>query len=277
MKLLRLGGVLGVVAALYVGWLMLRDAPLFKVEKVSVTGLEGPVVPGVRTRLEQAGEGMTTTHVDLGALEAAVAPYTVVKSLRVDTEFPHGLRIKVVEQLPVATLAVGGTRLEVAADGTVVHGLDGTTGPLPSLSAGELPRTDVVSDPTSLEGLELVDIAPTPLREAISRVAEGADGLTAYLRDGPAVYFGDTTRLHAKWAAVARVLADPESRGASYLDVRLPDRPAAGVDDPLTASGEQSTGESGDPSSEQSTGGSSELSTGQSSEQSSEPSTSTGA
>ena len=34
--------------------------------------------------------------------------------------------------------------------------------------------------------------------------------------------------MRAKWTAAARVLADPSSRGAAYIDLRLPDRPAAG-------------------------------------------------
>jgi cell division protein FtsQ len=53
-------------------------------------------------------------------------------------------------------------------------------------------------------------------------------GLVARLRNGPDLIFGDTRRLRAKWLAVARVLADKGSQGASYIDVRLPERPAAG-------------------------------------------------
>ena len=45
--------------------------------------------------------------------------------------------------------------------------------------------------------------------------------------DGPVLYFGDSHRLAAKWAAASRVLADASSRGATYLDLRLPERPAA--------------------------------------------------
>ena len=42
----------------------------------------------------------------------------------------------------------------------------------------------------------------------------------------------------AKWAAVTRVLADPSSGGATVLDVRLPDRPAASFEDPESAAAE---------------------------------------
>ena len=53
-------------------------------------------------------------------------------------------------------------------------------------------------------------------------------GLVAYLRNGPQVIFGSAKALDEKWAAAAAVLADGSSRGASYIDVRMPDRPVAG-------------------------------------------------
>jgi cell division protein FtsQ len=52
--------------------------------------------------------------------------------------------------------------------------------------------------------------------------------MTAPLRNGPVLYFGGTERLRAKWIAASRVLADRSSAGATYLDLRLPERPAAG-------------------------------------------------
>src|ERR671914_803084 len=54
------------------------------------------------------------------------------------------------------------------------------------------------------------------------------EGLVAELREGPELIFGDATRLRSKWAAAARVLADLEASGASYIDLRIPGRPAAG-------------------------------------------------
>ncbi len=56
----------------------------------------------------------------------------------------------------------------------------------------------------------------------------GRAGLTVAMRDGLLVYFGDASRPHAKWLALAAVLADSSSAGADYVDVRLPERPAAG-------------------------------------------------
>jgi cell division protein FtsQ len=62
----------------------------------------------------------------------------------------------------------------------------------------------------------------------VSAAAVERDGLTLELRDGPKLVFGDLRGLEAKWAAASRVLADPGSEGATYVDVRVPERPAAG-------------------------------------------------
>jgi cell division protein FtsQ len=40
--------------------------------------------------------------------------------------------------------------------------------------------------------------------------------------------FGTRERVAAKWAAAARVLAEQTAAGATYLDLRIPGRVAAG-------------------------------------------------
>ena len=62
------------------------------------------------------------------------------------------------------------------------------------------------------------------------------------LRGGLLAYFGDATLPHAKWLSLARVLADPSSAGASYVDVRLPERPAAGFAAGVTAPADRELG-----------------------------------
>jgi len=71
--------------------------------------------------------------------------------------------------------------------------------------------------------------APEALRPKLGKgTQEAGRGLVVQLRDGPDLIFGNTSDLAAKWIAAARVLADSASRGASYVDLRLPDRPVAG-------------------------------------------------
>jgi cell division protein FtsQ len=52
--------------------------------------------------------------------------------------------------------------------------------------------------------------------------------VVAQLEDGTELVFGAPERLAAKWAAAARVLAAEDAEGATYVDVRIPERPVAG-------------------------------------------------
>ena len=48
------------------------------------------------------------------------------------------------------------------------------------------------------------------------------------MRDGPPLIFGTRDDAASKWAAAARVLAQPSAAGATYLDLRVAGRVAAG-------------------------------------------------
>ncbi|HEV7845617.1 MAG TPA: FtsQ-type POTRA domain-containing protein [Thermoleophilaceae bacterium] len=211
-----------VLAAGYQFWL--RDSSFVAVEKVTVSGLTTKDANRVRAALTSAAHDMTTLHVKREELEQAIVAYPVVRALEVSPDFPHGLRIHVVEHRPAAL--VGG--LPVAGDGTILRGLP-VEGRLPTIPArGNLHGTRL-KDPISLHAALVAGGAPAALRSRLEQVEmRGEDGLVVGVRDGPELIFGDATRVHAKWLAAARVLADPDAAGATYIDVRLPGRPAAG-------------------------------------------------
>ncbi len=210
------------------GWLLLRRSSFVAVQQVQITGVRGPDAQAVASALEQAAHGMSTLDVSAGALRAAVAPLQVVRAVRVVPHFPHGLRIEVSEQLPVAALTVAGVRTAVAADG-VVLGPQLLSGSLPSVGGWHEPTPGGrVSGAGLLSALSVLGAAPELLAKHVERVFTGAKGLTVAMRNGLLVYFGDATRPHAKWLSLARVLADSSSAGASYVDVRVPGHPAAG-------------------------------------------------
>ena len=215
------------------GWVWLRDSPLVSVEHVQISGVHGTEANAIEAALAGAARHMSTLDVRSGALRSAVAPYRVVRDVRATPSFPHGLRIQVVEQLPVAALTVAGARTAVAADG-VVLGPALLSGSLPALNGGSNPSTagrltgERVRGGPLFASLTVLGAAPIPLQKVITRAFTGPKGVTVLMRNGLLVYFGDAARPHAKWLALARVLADPSSAGASYVDVRLPERPAAG-------------------------------------------------
>lgn len=215
-------------ALLLGGWLWLRGSSLVAVERVQIAGVHGPQAAQIEEALRASAKGMTTLRFDEGKLRRAVGAFPVVKALHVATSFPHAVKITVVERPAVAVLVANGQRTAVAADGTVLG---------PALSSGALPLVKGTVIPpigTSVTGAEAIaavtvlGAAPVRLARLVTRVYVGPEGLTVAMRNGLLVYFGDSSRPHAKWLSLASVLADPSSAGASYVDVRVPGRPAAG-------------------------------------------------
>jgi cell division protein FtsQ len=220
--------LLAAVPVLAGGWLWLRQSPFVAVRHVQIGGVHGPDAGAIDAALRSAAAHMSTLDVHSGVLREAVASYPVVREVWATPRFPHGLRIHVIEQLPVAALVVYGSRTAVAADG-VVLGPGLLSSSLPSVTGYfQPPVGHAVSGPNVLASLAVMGAAPAPLAHLVTRLFTGAEGLTVAMRSGLLAYFGDDTRPHAKWYSLARVLADPSSKGASYVDVRLPGRPAAG-------------------------------------------------
>jgi len=221
------------LAALAVGGMWLRDSELVRVKHVEVTGIGGPDAARIRALLAEAAREMTTLHVRTDQLHAAVSGYPIVKGLRVERDLPNGLRIIVQEHVPVAAVVVDGARTAVAGDGLLLPGTSVAGLPLVPAAAAAGER---IADRRARAAIAALAAAPEELRARVAYAGVSrTEGLVLELRDGPTLRFGDRSRLAAKWAAAAAVLADPTSVGATYIDVRYPERPAAGgLEDPAT-------------------------------------------
>jgi cell division protein FtsQ len=218
------------------GFLWLRGSSFVVVRDVRISGVHGPEAAAIETALTDAGRGMSTLALNPARLRAAVAAYPVVRSVHASASFPHGLHVTVSEQPPVAALVVAGTRTAVAADG-VVLGPALLTGALPNVVGSHATAIGArVPGWRQLASLAVLGGAPAPLAKQVESVYVGPRGVTALMRGGLIVYFGDASRPHAKWLSLARVLADPSSAGATYVDVRLPSHPAAGFPEGLAPS-----------------------------------------
>ena len=221
-----------VLTAAYLFWF--RDSSLVKVEQVRVTGLSSaPDAPRLRAALIQAGQGMTTLHVDQPALEQVVAASPVVHAITVTPDFPHGLLIRITENRPVALLASGGHNVPIAADGTLLAGVDVKTA-LPTIRTTAEPSGRRLGAGPALDRVAVAAAAPRALLPKVASITiQPGKGFVAQLIDGPVIWLGGAARLEDKWAAAAAVLAQESSQGADYIDARLPERPVAGgVDAP---------------------------------------------
>ena len=214
------------LAAAYFFWF--RDSSFVLVEKVTVEGTEGPEAEAVTAALTRAGSEMTTLNVDEEELAAAVSRYPTVVSVDADADLPHGLTVNVESRPPVVSVTDGGPPVSVAADGTLLRGVESSPGSVPTVNVGEVPASGKIAG-DSLEIVEVAGAAPEPLRPLIADISrDGAGAIEVELEGGFPVTFGDASQAEGKWAAVAAILADPQVKTLTHLDVRVPERPAIG-------------------------------------------------
>jgi hypothetical protein len=226
---LRLLGVALLAIALGAAYLFwFRDSSFVRVEQVTITGLNNSEAKRVHDALTLAARQQTSLHVDEDALRAAVADEPIVRDLRAIPDFPHGLRIEVVENRPVAELSAGGETVAVAPDGTVLEGARAETG-LPTLKVNVLPTGRRLGEGVTRQLVAVAGAAPAGLLPRITDISiRRGPGVVVQLRHGPELYFGRAADLTEKWAAAASVLASRSSQGATYIDVRMFTRPVAG-------------------------------------------------
>jgi len=225
-RLLAIGVLALVLSAVYLLWL--RDSGLVAVEKVTVTGVTGKNAEEIRGALDATGRQMTTLHVDEDRLTEVAVAFPAVKAIEVEPDFPTGLVVHVIEHRPAALVVADGRRVLVAADGSVLPGQTAHSS-VPDIKLDGAVSGDGLAPGPTLDSVRVAGAAPLPLLERLSDVRrDEKNGIVATLDDGPELIFGPPDQIGAKWAAAARVLADPDAAGAEYVDLRIPGRPAAG-------------------------------------------------
>jgi cell division protein FtsQ len=226
--------VAAVAAALLVsGWLWFRDSSFTRVRDVSVVGLSTSESGAIRTALVAAARDMSTLHMREDQLRVVVRPFASVAGLRTRPSFPHDLTIEVIEREPVAAIDLGGTRIPVGAGGLLMRGVR-PSATLPTLRATRLDADAHLTDRRALGAVSVLAAAPAELRARVDRAWWSPRGLVLEMRSGPDVVFGRAEAARRKWAAAARVLAEPSALGAAYVDVRVPERVAAGGLQPVS-------------------------------------------
>ena len=222
------------LAAAY--WFWFRDSSLVAVEKVTVD-MEGPEAAQVTDVLTRSAQKMTTLHVDEGELAAAVSRYPTVVAIQTEADFPHGLTIEVTDRPPALTASDGGPAVPVAGDGTLLHGVNASGEELPAIQVDSVPvKGKLEGEPLALA--QVAGAAPAPLLPLIEGLAvDSGTGLMVTLKGGLPVKFGDPDELEEKWTAVSAVLANPQVKTLTHLDVRVPQRPSIGGAAPALKTG----------------------------------------
>jgi cell division protein FtsQ len=206
-----------------------RGSSFVKVERVTVSGLSGPDVPQIRDALSSAALDMTTLNVSIAKLEAAVSQYGYVERLTVTGEGAHRILIRVVEQVPVALVQIGGETQVVDADARLLPSST-AHGALPTVPLRTAPDGEAITTSGARAAIAVLAAAPYSLLAHVAgATSSGAHGVIVQLRSGPQIYFGAAAQLAQKWTAAVAVLQNKGSSGASYIDVTDPLRPVAGA------------------------------------------------
>jgi cell division protein FtsQ len=233
-KRLRWAIVGGAVAAVLIAAGLVLESPIFAINEVSVTGATYTDPARLQKVVDQL-DGSTLLGADLGKAEATLAADPWVKRVRVERRPLRGVRIEIVERVPVVTYMGSDQRWRVLdADGRVMAVLDPPgskpvdpleltlAAPGPDLRAGATVPADLAG------AASIVPRLPTDLRSKTCSLAVGEAGqLTMTMCDGFVIDLGSPGRLRDKLVTTMFVLntrADDVAR-SSGLNVGDPERP----------------------------------------------------
>jgi hypothetical protein len=222
-RALPAGLLLLALVATYFLWF--RDSSLVAVRTVHIEGLP-PGHERLRDSLSEAAREMTTLHVRASELEAAAASFPEVAGVGADADFPRTLTVTVRLRPPVAMVDDGTREVPVAADGTLLPGVEAGSG-LPSLPLATIPRSGHL-DGLHLEEAIVLGAAPKEMRPHLEGAFAGSQGVGVTLEGGVELRFGTASHVGRKWQAAVAVTRDPQLGLLDYVDLRAPGRPSVG-------------------------------------------------
>jgi cell division protein FtsQ len=207
--------VLLAVAAVALG-LMLYFTPVMSVRNVDVEGIQAVSREEV---LQAMGvrQGTPLLQVDTDVVADRVATIRRVASARVQRAYPSGLRVSIVERVPVA--------VKDFPDGSHLYDRDGvdfaTAPPPPGLPYLDVDNPGPTDPPTKAALQVLIALAPDVASQVGRIEARSVASITLTLADGRVVVWGTTDRAGEKAQKLAALLTQP---GRTF-DVSSPDLP----------------------------------------------------
>jgi cell division protein FtsQ len=198
-------------------------SPWATVQRIEVTGTNRVAVADVRAEAEpELGHPMLLART--ADIAARVGAQRLVRSVRVQRQWPGVITVQVQERYPVAALPTGKNVALVDRDGVVIERARTAPASLPRLEVG-LGRAQV----PALRGcLAVLKALPPVVAQQLRAIGgQSADGIWLKVRDRKLkkdvmVQWGDADRTPKK----ARVLLALMSQHAASYDVRSPDMPA---------------------------------------------------
>jgi len=245
----RIAGVLAILAVLAgVGLIVASQTSVFTIESVETVGSEHVSDDSV-SRLAVVEDGATLMNVDTDALTANLKRNPWVKDVVVQRQFPHTLRVSVVEREAVAMVLIssdsvawllgeGGVWIEpvkleesdkkAASDELALAKAQ----ELGILLVSSVPATvspeagaTVTDDEILAVGTYLEGFSDDFNDQLASFSAPSVEGIFCVLDSGVEVSLGSPSDVSAKEAAVKQILEKYPGK-VTYINVRVPTKPA---------------------------------------------------
>lgn len=220
--------VLVVVAGAVAGGVWAWQSPIFRVQAVEVRG--NAAVPAEVIVDRAALHGKSMFAADLDRAQRDLYEIALLRSVRIERQWPDRITIEVREREPWATWEQAGTRYMVDRDGVVLgHGEAPAGGPV-IVSAGEysLQPGDRVDYQAIAAAADIYAQLPERLGTTVVEVAYlPGKGVRVTTADGQVALLGDSSGISYKLAVWAAVAEEARRQGLSYssIDLRYGNRP----------------------------------------------------
>jgi cell division protein FtsQ len=225
---LRVVAVVGAVIVVLAACVGLYNSPLFTVRTVEVVGAAHVTADAIRALARVPGDA-TLIRFPADAVAERVSANPWVASVSVSRVFPSGMRIRVVERVPMAVVDAGSSMWLVDGTGSVIATPTAdVSGTVPIIT--DVPGLDLkagrrtTSEPLLNAIKVLTGISPA-LRATVRAVsAPTIDGTALTTVDHVEIVIGEAVDLPTKDALARRILNEQRGKVVS-IDVRITDRP----------------------------------------------------
>lgn len=224
---LRLVLALALAAAVYYGGFRLYYSPLFTIETVVVQNTK---YLDPQTIVEQSGLiGQNVFTADLRVARERLLAVPMIRDAELQRQLPRQVRIVIREREPWGFWEIAGKRYTIDEDGVVLNrGLPVEGAPVivqsdtyRVLQPGERVDADALRLAQTLQQ-RLSEVGPGGRFQPVAFEFRSRDGLTAVLKSGLRVTFGDSHGLDYKLSALRALLTRVPD--ATSVDLRFGDR-----------------------------------------------------
>jgi cell division protein FtsQ len=206
----------------------LLQTQIFRVERIDVVGTSH-LTPQQVLEVANLQAGGSIATVDMSGAERRLETHPWILRARVETNWPHVVRVVVTEQRAVAIAETQDKKwAQLGPDGTVLAVGPTPTANLPTVLGVRAPSAPGLHvDQTAKTLMDVATAMPASLQPLVLQMQDQGGVLRLGLDAGTVVVLGNASDIGEKLMSVAAVLAHTEAKTIASLDVSSPRFPIA--------------------------------------------------